>query len=303
MRKRLGTAGRLAMVAALALLLTGCLKLDMDLRIQTDDTVDGEIVLAVNKDILELTGGTVDDLLGSDTPFPEDIAGVTTEDYDDGEWSGKQFNFDGVPISEFSDSTDAESLQIVRSGDTFEVSGVLDLSQGLSGATGATGAAEFLESAELRVAITFPGEVIEANGEVDGNTVTWVPEFGQRLEIQATGSAIASGGGGSTMMWILIGVGVVVLIGIVVAVLMSRKKGAPAPTAGFDAAAAAPSAAPPAAEAPAAPPAAPSAPPAAPSAPPAAPSAPQAPPAPEPPPAPPAPEEGGSVPPPPPSQS
>jgi hypothetical protein len=299
MMKRLGTAGRLVLVAALALLLTGCLKLDMDLQLQTDDTVNGTIVLAVSKDILELTGGSVDDLIGSDTPFPEDIEGVTTEDYDEGDWSGKQFNFDGVPISEFSDSTDEESLQIVRSGDTFEVSGVLDLSSGLSGATGATGASQFLESAELRVAITFPGEVIDANGSIDGNTVTWEPEFGERLEIQATGSAIASGGAGSSMMWILIGVGAVVVVAIVIAVLMSRKKkGAPAAPSGFDAAPAVPPAAPPVAETPAAP--------AAPEAPPAAPAAPEAPPAaPEPPSAPPATEdEGGSVPPPPPpSQS
>ena len=226
-------AGRLAMVAALALLLTGCLKLDMNLEIQTDDTVTGSVIFAVNKDVLDLTGGSAEDLLGSDTPFPSDAAGVTTEDYDDGEFVGKQFNFDGLPIAEFSDPADPESLSITRDGDTFVVSGVLDLSQGAtgasgaSGATGGTGAAAFFESAEIRIAITFPGEVISSNGTESGNTVTWTPKFGDRLEISATGSAIASGGSSSTLLYVLIGVGVVVVIAIIAFVMMSKKKKGP----------------------------------------------------------------------------
>ena len=267
--KRIGTVGRVAMVAALALLLTGCLKLDMDLQIQSDDTVNGAIVFAVSKDVLELTGGSAEDLLGGETPFPSDVEGVTTEEYDDGEFAGQQFNFDGVPISQFAaDPEDPESLSIVREGDTFVVSGALDLSQGLSGATGATGAEQFLESAEIRIAITFPGEVTESNGEVDGNTVSWAPEFGERVDIQATGSAIASGGDSNTLLYVLIGVGAVLLIAIIIIVVVMgrRKKGEPsAMPEGGEMAAAAPTEAAPPVAVPPAPPAAPEpAPPAAP---------------------------------------
>jgi hypothetical protein len=267
--KRIGTVGRVAMVAALALLLTGCLKLDMDLQIQSDDTVNGAIVFAVSKDVLELTGGSAEDLLGGETPFPSDVEGVTTEEYDDGEFAGQQFNFDGVPISQFAaDPEDPESLSIVREGDTFVVSGALDLSQGLSGATGATGAEQFLESAEIRIAITFPGDVTESNGEVDGNTVSWAPEFGERVDIQATGSAIASGGDSNTLLYVLIGVGAVLLIAIIIIVVVMgrRKKGEPsAMPEGGEMAAAAPTEAAPPVAVPPAPPAAPEpAPPAAP---------------------------------------
>ena len=267
--KRIGTVGRVAMVAALALLLTGCLKLDMDLQIQSDDTVNGAIVFAVSKEVLELTGGSAEDLLGGETPFPSDVEGVTTEEYDDGEFAGQQFNFDGVPISQFAaDPEDPESLSIVREGDTFVVSGALDLSQGLSGATGATGAEQFLESAEIRIAITFPGEVTESNGEVDGNTVSWAPEFGERVDIQATGSAIASGGDSNTLLYVLIGVGAVLLIAIIIIVVVMgrRKKGEPsAMPEGGEMAAAAPTEAAPPVAVPPAPPAAPEpAPPAAP---------------------------------------
>ena len=35
-----------------------------------------------------------------------------------------------------------------------------------------------LRDADIQISITFPGEVVQANGEVDGNTVTYVLEFG-----------------------------------------------------------------------------------------------------------------------------
>jgi hypothetical protein len=234
MTKRMGTAGRLAMIAALALLLTGCLKLDMDLKIGTDNTVSGSMIFAVNKDVLALTGGSVDDLLGSDSPLPSDVEGVTSEDYSDDKFVGKKFTFESVPVTEFSDPTDPEALKITRDGDAFVVSGVLDLSQGTSGATGpmgGTGAAAFLDSAEIRIAITFPGEVISSNGTASGNTVTWQPKFGDRIEMSAKGSAIASGGSSSTLLYVLIGVGVVVLIAIIAFVMTSRRKKAPVPEA------------------------------------------------------------------------
>jgi hypothetical protein len=95
----------------------------------------------------------------------------------------------------------------VRQGDVFVVSGVLDMSGALSGATGGIGATgqELLDSAEIRITMTFPGDVQEATGTIDGNSVTWAPEFGERLEISATASAIddgdageAGGGGGGS---------------------------------------------------------------------------------------------------------
>src|SRR4030067_2614845 len=141
----------------------------------------------------------------------------------------QKFTSDGLPISEFSDPADPESLQITRDGDTFKVTGVLDLSQGLSGATGATGGtgAQFLESAEIRGAITFPGEVIDSNGQIDRNTGGWEAKFGERLDIQATGSAVESGGSSSTLLYVLIGVGAVVVIAIIAALVMGRKKKGP----------------------------------------------------------------------------
>jgi hypothetical protein len=219
---RLRIAGRIAALGLLSVLLSACLKLDMNLEVSADNTVSGTVIFAVQKQILELAGGSVDDLL-SEAPIPADAPGVTISDYDDDEFSGKQFTFDAVPLAEFSGATEAE-LQITREGDVFHVSGTLDLSSGLSGATGVSGfdPSTFLQGAQLQIRITFPGEVSESNGQIDGNTVTWVPEIGQRLDLQATASAIESGGGSSMMLLLIIGA--VVVIAIVLVVVMSQRR-------------------------------------------------------------------------------
>jgi hypothetical protein len=291
MARRLRTIGRVAAVAALAMLMSACLKLDIDLALSPDDTVSGAIVFAMDKGLLDLAGQSFDDLLAESAPIPEDIEGVTVEDYEDDEFVGQQFTFEAVPISEFADAGEGQ-LSIVHEGDVFRVSGVLDLSSGLTGATGLSGfdPSQFLEGAELRVRVTFPGEVIEANGEVDGNSVTWTPVVGERTDIEATGSAVEGGGSSNLMLWLIIG-GVVLLLVIAAVVILARRKPAAAPEGaegtGVAAGAAATTgvvAATPAGEAPSAP-GAPAPPP---SEPPPPPAEPPAPPSPDPPPPPPA---------------
>jgi hypothetical protein len=193
--------------------------------------------------LLDLTGQNVEDLLGSDAPFPSSAPGVTIEPFDDGEFAGQQFIFEDLPIEQFNSGGVAgasgataggagDTLQIARQGDTFVVTGVLDLSSGLSGATGpfgGTGGAQFFESAEIRIAITFPGEVLQApGGQIDGNTVTYVPEFGERLEINATGSAVDNGeaadvvGGSDSFLPLILIIGGVALVLLIVLLLVVR---------------------------------------------------------------------------------
>ena len=253
MTRRVRTAARVGAFTALAMLLTGCIKLNMDLVLSSNDTVSGTVQFGVQKELLELTGQSVEDLLG-DVPLPSDAPGVTTEPFEDEEFAGQQFNFDSVPIAQFNQggATGAtgltgvpvsDQLSITRQGNTFVVAGVLDMSGGVTGATnplGATGA-ELLQSAEIRIAITFPGDVIEANGQVNGNTVTYVPRFGDRLEINATGSAIddgdaeaaAGGDGGSNLPLILIIIGVVALIAIVLFLVLRSRRSGGGGTSGF----------------------------------------------------------------------
>jgi hypothetical protein len=256
MARRFRMAARLGAFVALALLLTGCIKLNMNLVLNSNDTVSGRVQFGVQKELLELTGQSAEDLLG-DVPLPSDAPGVTTEPFEDEEYAGQQFNFESVPIERFNQGVavatgatglsgvpDSDQLSITREGDTFVVAGVLDLSGGsVTGVTNPFGGsgAELLESADIRISITFPGDVIEANGQIDGNTVTYVPRFGDRLEIDATGSALddgdaeaaADGDDGSNLMLILIVVGVVALIAIALFLILRSRRGGGGGDAGF----------------------------------------------------------------------
>jgi len=285
MYRRARTAWRIGAFVALVFLMTGCIKLNMNLGINSDDTVSGTVEFGVQKELLDLTGQNVEDLLGSDAPFPSDAPGVTVEPFDDGELAGQQFIFEDLPIEQFNSGGIAgasgatsvagagDTLQIARQGDTFVVTGVLDLSSGLSGVTGpfgGTGGAEFFESADIKIAITFPGEVLQApGGEIDGNTVTYVPEFGERLEINATGNAVDNGeaadvvGGSDSFLPLILIIGAVALVLLIVLLLVVRSRrnkvdaGTPSGVDEAGSAAAAPVAAPPGAPTDAPPPAPP----------------------------------------------
>lgn len=187
-----------ALSAGLILLLAGCLKLDMALTISPDDTVDGEMVFAVNKELLELTGQNVDDLLG-DTAVPDDVPGATQEPYEDDRFVGTRVLFEDVALQDMQEGSGPDALSIERTGDTYEVNGVMDLttdSAELQGNPFEDQISEAFDTAELRIAITFPGEVLETNGQVDGTTVTWEPVFGERTELRAVASASGDAAGG-----------------------------------------------------------------------------------------------------------
>src|SRR5438093_561189 len=87
---------------------------------------------------------------------------------------------------------------------------------------------DFSVSSDIRISLTVPGAVTDSNGEVDGNTVTWRPKIGQRLEIHATASAIGSGSSTSSILLIgLIALGVIAVIVVVALVMKGRR--APGP--------------------------------------------------------------------------
>jgi len=229
MTHRWRTVGRIAGLGILALLLSACLKLDMDLQVSENNTVNGSIIFGVDKQLIELTGGSIEDFLGTDSPLPSDAEGVATEPFEDDEFIGQRFVFDSVPLETLSSGTPDE-LRITREGDSFTVTGALDLSSGLTGATGATGfpgAEQFLQGADLRVRITFPGPVTDTNGEVDGNTVTWVPVVGERLELRATASAIPSGGDSNLTMLLIIAA-VIVALAVVIGIVVAQRRNRPA---------------------------------------------------------------------------
>jgi hypothetical protein len=223
---------RLLGLGILALLLTGCIKLNVDLNVASDNTVSGSMIFAFSKQLLALTGQSADQLLQSSAPLPTEVPGISSEPYEDDDFAGERFTFESVPLARFN-SGDPESLQIERQGDVFKVSGVLDLSSptGASGASGPSGFGDAVNqafsSADISITMTFPGAVTQSNGEISGNSVTWKPKIGERQALQATAGAVGSGSSSSTILLIAIAAAAVVIVVIVVVAVARGKRGGP----------------------------------------------------------------------------
>jgi hypothetical protein len=165
-----------------AVALTGCLTLDAELAIE-DESVSGTAVLAASKEFLAEIDAEPDELM-SELPGVDVLGAAVGESYEDDDYVGWRYEFDAVDIAELAGS---DSLAITYDPDegSYEVTGrigspdfdVDDLSADL---------AETAEdTADLSLAITFPGEVTEHNGELSDTTVRWELAFDEVTDIRA----------------------------------------------------------------------------------------------------------------------
>ncbi|MCM3660348.1 hypothetical protein M3148_04975 [Georgenia satyanarayanai] len=205
----------------LLLVLAGCFRLDMGLTINENDTLD------VSMEVGDLTGmATRADMDCSELESelgdaPED-AEFAVEDIEDEDGNiGCRISATGAPI----DSMTGEGMNIERVDDTYVFS-----FDGDETGMGDTSSLEDMPAGmepQVAISVTFPGEVIEADGEIDGNTVTWSGIEAFAAGGSATGEATGNGsgaGGVSTAVWIVLAV--VALLAIAALIfLISRKKG------------------------------------------------------------------------------
>ena len=224
-------AGRLFALGAMALLLAGCFKVNMDVEVSPENTVSGSAIIAVDESLIELSGQSADQLF-EDMNLSDLPAGAQVEPYEEDGFIGQRITFEEVSLEDFrgentlSGGAAGDQLDIVRRGDEFLVSGSLDMSG--QEFTGTEIPQEFMDNFEFRVSITFPGEVKSATGDIDGNTVTWEPTIGENTRIEAVASAIPSESS-PLLMIVLIAAGALVL-GAVVYLFTHRK--APVPIDG-----------------------------------------------------------------------
>lgn len=220
---------RLLGCGALALLLAGCFKVNMDVEVTPENTVSGSAIVAVNESLLELSGQSADQLFAemdlSDVP-----EGATSSRYQEDGFIGQEITFEEMPLEVFtadntlSGSQSGEDLNIVREGDEFLVTGAFDMSG--QEFTGTEIPQQFMDSFEFRISITFPGEVKSASGEIDGRTVTWEPIIGENTRIEAVASAIPSPSS-PWLVIVLVAVGAILLGAI--AFLLTHRKAAVTP--------------------------------------------------------------------------
>lgn len=216
----------LALTAVAAIALTGCIRVEMNIDLQEDDTANGEIIMAFSQEMLAILGEeALDEMLDQEESFD----GGVTERYEsedtnsagDPAYVGTRTTFENQPLADFDAAGD--ELRIYRDGDDYVVSGqATDLEE-------QAGGQELPTDAQATMSVTFPGEVYSHNGELDGTTVTW-DLTSHTGAVEARGSATAGGGG--FPVWLIIAIGGLVGVGIGLAiVLVAISKRKPADTA------------------------------------------------------------------------
>lgn len=213
----------LALTAVSAFALSGCIKLDMDMKVTSDAKIDGTMIVAFNEAAMkqlesmgDSLGGdsktattkkqksfeeqTKDDIKDAQKKLPK---GSTVKLYKKNGWLGQEISFKGVDPSvamgaglgasatgSGGTSSGTDTLKIVKVGNTLKLDGVLDM----GGGTGSTGSDDMsglmgASKPELRVKFTFPGKVTSSNGKISGNSVTWTPVFGKKLVMKAVANS------------------------------------------------------------------------------------------------------------------
>lgn len=223
MRRNRAVLPKAAALFAGVFALTGCIKMDMDMKLSSNDKVTGSVIVGFSAEAIKAMGQNPADfakeMVGDAQKEQQGKlpagASVTVKPYNKGGFAGVETAFKNVPINELQNATGVASdaaasvggassgdddFTIVRKGDSYVFTGVMNLSD-MGGETGTTvkGARTTttmgipgldmskLGKAELRIALTFPGTVTKHNGKLSGKTVTWVPVMGKKTVMNAEG--------------------------------------------------------------------------------------------------------------------
>ncbi|KAA1035216.1 DUF3153 domain-containing protein [Pseudonocardia sp. EV170527-09] len=200
----------LVLLAVLALLaLTGCARVQVALAVQPDDTVDGTIVVA--------TPAGAPDGRGPQLAVPADLTDeVELSPYDQDGFVGTRAAFENLTFAQVSqlnllggNASGRANLELRRVGERIAVQGRADLTT------------MPVDRADVRLAMSFPGEVVESDGETDGGTVTWEFVPGEVSQINA--SVISTDPNAPSILgWSLLLAGLVV-VAAGAAVLLARR--------------------------------------------------------------------------------
>lgn len=217
---------RLAAVGVLVLALAGCVRFQADLTVAPANTVDGTIIVAVlstedtdegRAQARENADGVATGLLGT----LKDADGVAVADYaSDDDYVGYELRLTAVPFEAFS-GNDPDSLRFERDGDEIVFTGALDFTEQSSDMN-----SDSDDGSDLTVSITFPGTVIDHNGELSGTTVSWSTPIKARVEMSArseAGGAVAAG----NLLPLILGIAGVVLLAVVALVVVLALRGRP----------------------------------------------------------------------------
>ena len=231
--RRLGAA----LLGMLVLVVSGCgMRVHLDGTVASDNTMTANLTAAMSSDLASLAQWSADTCEGG--MGPAGISGTATvEPYNQDNYVGCTVVIADMPIEDADalfngvDSLGAGlgagvspgRLSITRVDDTFVVDGYMDMS--FEDPAGMLDQAGAIFEFDLKVSLTFPGKVLESNGTIEGNTVSWALAIGAEGTMTATAEAVAPGFGGSNTTMIVIIAAAVLGVALIAAVLVLVMRG------------------------------------------------------------------------------
>lgn len=215
---------RITAIATAALVLAGCGRFHVNLEINDDNTLSGEIVVAMlvgdDENAEQNALSAADEVEQRLLPGLREADGVTQSHYDDEGYVGSRLVLARTPIEALEGS---EAFSLERDGDVFQFSGTLELApEHNDDATAEDTAEEDVVpddgERDVVVSLRFPGEVTSHNGEASGTTVTWGSDWSGALDMRAT--AMAESDGAPVWAWVAGGLVALLLVGAVVAAVV-----------------------------------------------------------------------------------
>jgi hypothetical protein len=196
-------------VVLLSGLLGGCARVRAALAVQPDDTVTGELVFATPAKSADDKGPTV--------TLPPDLASdVDVSAYRQDGYAGSVLRFSRLTFAQTAALTratfpanDRVQFDLRRAGGRVLVKGSVDLTT------------VSVDKADFQLKMSFPGRIVDANGEVDSSTVSWTFTPGEVGDVSAM-VAYADPGAPSVANWAL-GLGGVVALASLLVVLVARR--------------------------------------------------------------------------------
>jgi hypothetical protein len=153
--------------------LSGCARVRTALAVQPDDTVTGEIVIATPERGPDDTGPAI--TVPSDLRSDVEVAAYKQDGYTGSVLRFANLNFEQVSqLSQVAGPAGgAVQFQMRRAGNRVQVNGQVDLKP------------VSVDRADFQLKISFPGEVLDTNGEDDSGTVSWTFTPGEVGEFNA----------------------------------------------------------------------------------------------------------------------
>ena len=186
------------------LLLTGCIRADVDLRIDRAGRVNGTVIIAFSSGLLQAVGQKRSDVIADVREASKDVPkGMKVEVYDVGMYVGERITFAGVPAEQFGQlvataargtgalgATTAQDFVLEKSSKRWRFFGTVDLTPAAMAAIpGVNGAdlAALQKGTEIHIKITFPGIVTarDKSAKVSGKAISWNPKPGEHIQMQA----------------------------------------------------------------------------------------------------------------------